>query len=310
MDVGKLEHVPLREVWRREAQNFTKWLENNIEDLGDAIDLRLTVNYREGAAGDFSVDLVGEDEDGGTVIIENQLGRSDHPHLGQLLTYFAVHDAKTAIWIVEDARPEHVAAVTWLNESSSGSFYLVKVSAVRIDGSRPAALFTLITGPTEDIRRAGEQKRNEALQGSQWQRFWVELLDHSNQKTNLHSGISPGKDTWISTGAGVGGVGYNYSVSRNAIRVEVYLSRKEAAENKRIFDQLAKSKAAIEEKFGVPLYWQRLDDKRACRISFTIEEGGWADEEKWPQVIEKAVDAMVRLEAAMREPIKAVKVKG
>jgi RecB family endonuclease NucS len=77
---------------------------------------------REQAAGSFSIDLVAEDENGGTVIIENQLGKSDHDHLGKLITYATGLDAKAAaIWIISDPRPEHVAAVTWLNEAGSVS---------------------------------------------------------------------------------------------------------------------------------------------------------------------------------------------
>ena len=43
--------------------------------------------------------------------------------------------AKVAIWIVEEPRPEHIGAISWLNESSSGSFYLLKVEAVKIGES-------------------------------------------------------------------------------------------------------------------------------------------------------------------------------
>jgi hypothetical protein len=41
---------------------------------------------RERSAGDFGVDLVAKDEHGGTVIIENQLEKSNHYHLGKLIT--------------------------------------------------------------------------------------------------------------------------------------------------------------------------------------------------------------------------------
>src|SRR4051794_4220016 len=90
--IGKIERVPLREVWRHEAHNLTTWLEENIDVLNDALDLNLTNVEREQAAGAFSVDLVGEDDSGGTVIIENQLERSNHDHLGKLITYTAFLD--------------------------------------------------------------------------------------------------------------------------------------------------------------------------------------------------------------------------
>src|SRR6266576_3366972 len=131
-NIGKLERVPLREVWEHEAYDFTQWLQENIDVLNTALDLNLVNVDREQAAGSFSIDLVAEDEGGGTVIIENQLEKSNHDHLGKLITYMSALGAKAAVWIVSDPRPEHVAAVAWLNESSSADFYMVKVEAVKI----------------------------------------------------------------------------------------------------------------------------------------------------------------------------------
>ena len=126
--IGSLQRVDLRKVWSHEALDFTTWLENNIDELNNAIDLSLSIVEREHPAGDFSVDLVAEDESGNSVIIENQLKRSDHDHLGKLITYLTKKDAKAAIWIVKEARHEHIGAISWLNESSSGSFYLIGVT--------------------------------------------------------------------------------------------------------------------------------------------------------------------------------------
>jgi len=161
-DIGKLERVALREVWKNEAYDFTQWLENNIGVLNDALDLNLVNVDRERAAGSFSIDLVAEDEGGGTVIIENQLEKSNHDHLGKLVTYVTAMSAKTAIWIISDPRPEHVAAIAWLNESSSAAFYMVKVEAVRIGDSPPAPLFTVIVGPSEESENVGLAKKDIA----------------------------------------------------------------------------------------------------------------------------------------------------
>jgi RecB family endonuclease NucS len=109
--IGKIQRVPLREVWRHEAHDFTAWLRDNIDVLNDALNLSLSNAEREQAAGDFSVDLVAEDESENPVVIENQLEKSNHDHLGKLLTYLVAIGARTAIWIVADPRPEHVSAI-------------------------------------------------------------------------------------------------------------------------------------------------------------------------------------------------------
>ena len=84
--IAKLERVSLREVWKHEAYDFTQWLEENIDVLSEAIDLTLVNAERERKTeSSFSVDLVAEDEGGATIIIENQLAKSDHDHLGKLI---------------------------------------------------------------------------------------------------------------------------------------------------------------------------------------------------------------------------------
>lgn len=37
--IGKLERVALREVWRHEAYDFTRWLQDNIDVLNEALGL-------------------------------------------------------------------------------------------------------------------------------------------------------------------------------------------------------------------------------------------------------------------------------
>ena len=115
--IGKIERVKLREVWKHEAYDFTRWLEENIDVLNDVLDISIVNVEREKKAGTFSVDLVGEDDSGNVVVIENQLEKSDHDHLGKLITYLVAMDAKVAIWIVSNPRPEHINAISWLNES-------------------------------------------------------------------------------------------------------------------------------------------------------------------------------------------------
>jgi hypothetical protein len=91
---------------------------------------------------------------------------------------------------------------------------------------------------------------------------------------------------------------WNYVVRQEETRSELYIDAPEAAENKPLFDALYNHREAVEEAFGGPLCWQRLDEKRACRISLTVP-GGWLDETTWPGAIEKAVDAMGRLYGAL-----------
>ncbi|MGD2253952.1 MAG: DUF4268 domain-containing protein [Anaerolineales bacterium] len=309
MNIGRLERVSLREVWPHEAKDFTVWLQDNIDVLSDAIGLELANAEAERSAGDFTVDLLAEDSSGAPVIIENQLERSDHDHLGKVITYLAALGCNTAIWIVSDPRSEHIGAVSWLNESSSGFFYLVKVEAVRIGESPPAPLLTLILGPSEEVRGVGDSKREFSERHRLRLQFWTELLQRAREKTRLHANISPGRDSWIGMGAGIAGLGLNYVILQHEGRVELYIDRGSGAgeENKSVFDHLYAKHEEIETAFGGDLNWQRLDEKRASRISETVETGGYRDE-NWQETQDAMIDAMIRFENALRPHIKKVQI--
>ncbi|MCK4334699.1 DUF4268 domain-containing protein [candidate division WOR-3 bacterium] len=308
MTIDKLQRRPLREVWRCE-EKFTTWLQDNIDVLNEVLDLNLEGAEPEQPAGTFSVDIVAKDESGNPVVIENQLEKSNHDHLGKLITYLTAIGAKIGIWIVADPRPEHVGSISWLNESSGADFYLVKLEAVRIGESDPAPLLTLIVGPSEESRKAGETKKEMAEQDSIRRQFWMELLDGAKKKTKLHANISPSRQNWIGTSTGIRGLGFlNYVIRRHDAQVELWIDRGKDSENKAIFDKLAASKDAIEKNFGAPLKWQRLEGKRGCRIKKQITLGGYRDKDKWPKIQDAMIDAMIRLAKVLKPHIVKLKL--
>ena len=300
--IEKIKRVKLRDVWEHEALNFTTWLEENIDVLNDVLDITLISAEREQAAGRFSVDIVAEDDSGNPVIIENQLEKSNHDHLGKLITYLVAVEAKTAIWIVSDPRTEHINAISWLNESSGANFYLLKIEAIKIGDSSPAPLLTLIVGPSEESKQAGETKKEIAERSTVRHRFWKELIELSKKKTKLHANITPSQYSWISTSAGKVGLGLNYLVRKNSAQVELYIDRgkDKDEENENIFNQLLKNKDEIEATFGEALDWQRLEGKRGCRIRKEVMIGGYIDEKKWPEIHEEMINIMIKLEKSLK----------
>lgn len=308
--IGKIQRVPLREVWRHEAYDFTSWLQDNLDVLNEALGLDLTSADREQAAGSFSVDLVAESSGGDPVIIENQLERSDHDHLGKLITYLTAYEAKVAIWIVAEPRPEHTRAIAWLNETTSATFYLIKAEAIRISDSAPAPLLTVIVGPSDEARTVGAVKRDLAARHYERHDFWTRFLEFAKTRSKLHAHISPGYETWIGTGAGRMGLVYNYVVNQRDSRVELYIDRgKDNDElNASIFDELATHRVEIESTFGGELVWQRLEGRRACRIMSPVAIGGYRDEDKFDDLAEALVDHMQRLARALSPHVQKLTV--
>ena len=308
--IGKIERVSLREVWKNEAKDFTSWLFDNIEALGEELDIDLTALEKEENIGSFSADIIAEDSSGQKVLIENQLEKTDHDHLGKILTYVSNLDAKAAIWISSKPRPEHERAIDWLNESGSGvSFYLVKIEAYKIGKSDPAPKFTIIAGPSEKTEAVGEEKKEFAERHKLRLEFWKSLLEKSKQKTNLHSNISPTKYSWIGTGAGISGLGYNYAVTYKYGQAELYIDFGKGydKDNKSVFDQLYSKRKKIEQAFGETLRWERLDNRRASRISKRYDYAGLGDKNNWDELQNEMVDGMIRLEKALKKYIKELK---
>lgn len=303
--IGKLEKLPLRSIWKHEAKDFTTWMQENIDVLNQVLDFQLSNVEREKTTGNFNVDLVAEDEDGNPVIIENQLEKSNHDHLGKVITYLASIGAGKAIWIVAEPRQEHIKAFSWLNESTAASFYLVKIEAIRIGDSLPAPFFTLIVGPSAETLEAGAKKKEYAERHHFRKQFWTLLLDKAREKTRLHANISPSIGSWVAAGAGLSGVAYNYVIGRNDAKVELYIDRdkQDGRENKKLFDVIHSNKAKVEEVFGHALSWERLDNKRASRIAFHFKNG-LNDEDQWNGLCDEMITGMIQLEKAVSPYLK------
>lgn len=306
--IGKLHRVPLREVWKHEAYDFTQWLQENLDVLNSALGLNLVSADREQAAGSFSVDLVAEDEGGATIIIENQLEKSNHDHLGKLITYLTAMAARAAIWIVSDPRPEHVAAVAWLNESSSADFYLVKVEAVKIGESPAAPLLTIIVGPSDETKTVGHQKKELAERYEIRKTWWASLV--SQPAAKLHAHITPGSYSWIGVSSGIRGLNLNYTVSQDECTAELYIDRGKDSdeENKMIYDQLFAVHEEIDRAVPHQITWERLEGRRASRIRISLAGGYRSPEEDWNRIQAEQVAAMNELEQALRSHLKKLRL--
>jgi len=309
--VTKLTPVKIRDIWKTEDKHFTPWLVENIELLNEEVGLNIRDPQTETKLVNFYVDIIGEDNEG-KVIIENQFHNSDHDHLGKLITYLSnVQETKKAIWIVEEAKQEHIKAIEWLNQNSSSClFYLVKVQLFKVDDSVPAAKFDLISGPDESTIAIGKLKKEDSEREHKRLKFWSLFLEKLKTKSNIYANISPKKYSWLGTSTGFRGLGYNCAVGKSIAEVGLYIDRgKDAQElNKNIFDQFYKNKDQIEKDFGTDLRWEDLPNARACRISKVSKLGGWYDEETWEKVHEDMIDKIIKLQKAFSSHVKNIKI--
>lgn len=153
MKLGKIEKLSIRDQWRNEEYDFTPWLarEENIQLLGDEINLDLEVEGIEVPIGSYKADIVARDNNGRVVIIENQLEKTDHKHLGQIITYASGVEAKIIIWVCTKVTDEHRQAIDWLNEVTRAdiAFFACEIELWRIGDSLAAPKFNVVASPND-----------------------------------------------------------------------------------------------------------------------------------------------------------------
>lgn len=158
-------------------------------------------------------------------------------------------------------------------------------------------------GPSAEAKAFGQQKKELAERHLLRLKFWEGLLAKAKEQgLLLHASRSPTKESWISAGSGRCGLTFNYVVwMDDKAAAELYIDTGDRDDNKRIFDGLAAKREAIDQAFGGKLEWERLDEKRACRIRHTIEEGGLTSgEDAWPKIQNSMIEAMRRLANALK----------
>lgn len=311
-DLGRLERVDLREIWETEGQHFTPWLaqEENLQVLGDAIQLDLELEAQEKDVGPFRADILCKDTDTDNwVLIENQLERTDHVHLGQLLTYASGLNAVTIVWIAANFTDEHRAALDWLNEITDESFkfFGLEVELWKIGASPAAPKFNIVSKPNDWTRSVGQASRRiaaEALTDAQklYQRFWTGFSNYvATQNTAIRPQKAPPKH-WTSFGIGRSGMffGAVCSVRNKRINAELYMHDHNA---KAFFHLLHEGKDEIEKEFGMPLDWQELPDRRATRIAVYKEGTDPTDEVDWQNQHAWLLDMLGRFDRVFRDRV-------
>ena len=163
-NLGRLEQVKLREAWESEPQDFTPWLAQveNLKLLSETLKMELVAEGTEQGVGSFRADILCRDTiDDSLVLIENQLERTDHNHLGQLLTYAAGLQTVTIIWVAARFADEHRAALDWLNEITDERFrfFGLEIELWRIGDSPAAPKFNIVSKPNEWVRAVSQTTR-------------------------------------------------------------------------------------------------------------------------------------------------------
>ncbi|MFU1926790.1 DUF4268 domain-containing protein [Bordetella hinzii] len=310
--LSKLSQVPLREAWKHEANDFTPWLAeaDNLNALADALGISELVRVAtEHWVGEFKLDILCTDGDD-QVIIENQLEKTDHTHLGQIIAYAAGVGARKVIWVAEKFRPEHAAALQFLNDNTTDDlgFFAVEVELWRIGDSPLAPKFEVVVKPDnwtkasrEQVRAASATTPIKQLQ----QKFWIALKEYLAQHAPNIRPQQARPQHWLNNSIGRSGFGLNVTANARDERfgIQLYIH---SAQAKQHFDNLYAQKVDIEAKLGFALDWQRLEDAQATRIAAWLPNASIENEARWPEYQAWISQQLVKMDAVLRPIVRAL----
>lgn len=297
--LGTLERVELESIWPHEALNFTPWLAQpeNLRILGNTLGMELEADEEEAAVGPFSADILCRNTaDDSWVVIENQVKKTDHGHLGQILTYAAGLGAKTAIWVAAKFTEEHRAALDWLNENTveDVSFFGLEIELWRIGNSPPAPKFNVACKPNDWSKAVkmqatgadGSVTPHRQLQYELWTAFKSHLEEHSALRAQ-----KPSHRHWLTVSVGRSGTHLSAITSTwntvtetwsPEVRVELLLNSSTAKSD---FAKLESAKAALQSKIDLPLTWHNPEGSKSCKL-YVRRDGDFTDRSKWPELFD------------------------
>ena len=279
-DLGKLERVDLRAVWRDEADDFTPWLalQENLDTLGDTLGMQIEFQAREKAVGPYSADILCRDvDDDRYVVIENQLETTDHDHLGKLLTYAAHFNASTVVWVAQAFTDQHRAAVDWLNDTSAEGtrFFALEIEVWRIGESAYAPKFNMVAKPNNWTKGGQAHAASLSETGQVQLDFWKGFYDHVEQHGQQIRLTSTPQGRNRMNAGGIGRPGFRlcaiastYSETMGwkgqELRAELIIRHRELSAQ--YHDLLLSQKAEIEQEMGGELSWPTPGDSTTCKI--------------------------------------------
>lgn len=292
--LGRLERVELRKAWIRESEDFTPWLaqEENLKLLGDTIGLDLDLEATERFVDPFRADIVCKDTvTDSWVLIENQLERTDHGHLGQLLTYAAGLNAVTIVWIAERFTDEHRAALDWLNSITGEqiNFFGLEVELWRIADSPYAPKLNVVCRPNDWVKRAGGGKLPGGGEltdlGQFYLDYWGALMDHVRAHSKVIRPRKASPQNWKNLGLGSSQAKLQVwvNVQKHVLNVSVTL---DGDNPKALFRMLEHDRDQIQTQVGERLEWSSEPNKVwsyiiASKSADPMNRADWSAQHAW-----------------------------
>lgn len=320
--LGRLAKVDIREIWKNEAVDFTPWLAqpDNIKLLGDTIGMELEVEAVEKDVGHFFADLLCKDTSSDRyVVVENQIEKTDHDHLGKTITYAAGLQATAMVWIAKHFTEEHRAALDWLNEITGAevAFFGLEVEAWKIGDSPAAPKFNIVCRPNDFTASTPPQGILSETRQAQLD-FWLAFKEFMGESSHIKC-AKPSPNNWLNHPIGGSGIQMDSILSTwdsvtgkagGELRVELYI---DDGHPKETFAALQARRATIEAELRkeIPedLTWYSKETVRACKL-YVSRPSAVLDREQWPEFREWLKSRLEAFDRVFRPIIASLTLDG
>lgn len=290
-NLGQLVSANARHVWPSESTDFTPWLAQpeNLGRLANAIGIELEPENTEVAVGPYSADIVAREVGADRyVVIENQLEKTDHDHLGKAITYAASLGAGTVVWVATAFTDEHRKALDWLNDNSVDdiAFFGVQLEVWRIDNSNPAVRFNVVVRPVGLVKQLANQKAAAAASPTRQLQleWWTTVAEALVETKKLPSVQTAAARYWFDVAIGRSGFYLSCIASPDTGRIGVRLYMSGRSGGRQALEQLLLQKAAIEGELGEPLQWN-TNPTATDKVILVDYPAKLEDKTRWPEYL-------------------------
>ena len=321
-EIATLKKINLRDVWKDEGQ-FSDWLPENLSRLGDELGMALERSEREKAVGPFSADIICADQISKfDVVIENQFTRTDHDHLGKMITYASGLQSQIIIWVAPRFRDEHRSAIDWLNDISGPEtgFFGVVLEVFQISDSAYAPHFDIVARPNDwqrQVKRSSSISRgmppNETA--LKLMSFWEDVRAYFEKRSDFmteQSSVRVGNTKFDFTHYFPSTVPRHYLRAKfnrdiTQFHVEIFLSgsRDRPEYSQDWLKHLMAVKDEIEEVTGAPLIWDNPEQNVEMSIRYKPETANIDDTTARTELLARIYDDVHCLDRAFRPHVEA-----
>ena len=309
MKLIKQKQINPRKMWPNEAANFTPWLAENISELGEKLGMELEVVGQEVSVGPYSADILAKDINAESyVVIENQLEKTNHDHLGKSITYASALGAKTIVWIATDFTAEHKKALDWLNDNTNEdlSFWGIQLELWQISEDTASMRLNVVSTPSTNVKTIKSRTNTESESRAIQLAFWTKSRDKLQATKKIPSLQTPQAKYWYDVRLGRSNIFLSNicNTDKSIVGIRLYI-RSNVVDV--YYPALMQKKEEINHELGSEPEWDANPSAKDKTIALTFQTD-LSDPERVEEALNWMVEQTIIFHSVFSKEVKNIKI--